>query len=375
MTRRSIPIALVSLALAACGSAQAARSPGASDRPTSTSPTTTEIPSRTSVALSPCPDSGGALPEPTGEYGVGTATLPGPAELGHLAAYYPTSDCTGARPPYLRAELADALGVDSSLLDALVVHASSDVAPLTGAPRPVVVLAPGWTSLVALSTSLATDLASHGYVVVTVDPPLGTETTTFPDDAAASRRLKTLRAVLDLLDDPAIEAFTGPLDRSHIAAGGHSYAGSIAFQLAQDDRRLVAVFDLDGVLRGAALDAPLRVPALIVATSEGSATDPSLSFVLAQSPNAVGLVVQHADHYDLTDVPALVGSLGALTASLARGEIGVAAVDITNQLVRGFLDCVIKEASVTAQPCTPSAATLAAGLTDVAPLADPPTTN
>ncbi|MFN8036659.1 MAG: hypothetical protein U0V73_12060 [Acidimicrobiia bacterium] len=349
MPDRVLPLLLLSLLLGACGSAQASRS------------TVTTVHSASPTG---CPG-GGPLPEPTGGHAVGTAALPAPAELGHLTAFYPTADCTGPRPQYLRAELADALGLDRSALDPIVVHAGSGATPLGGVARPVVVLTPGWTSLVALSTSLATDLASHGYVVVTDDPPLGTETTTFPDVDAAARRLRVLRGILDLLDDPTVEGVTGPLDRSHIAAGGHSYAGSVAFQLAQDDERLTAVFDLDGVIHGAGLAAPMRVPALIVATTGGSATDPSLAHVLGQSPHAVGIVLQRADHYDLTDVPALVTPLGALTASLAHGTIGVDAIGITNHLVRGFLDCVTSPA---AHPCLPTAETLTAGLPDAAPL-------
>lgn len=368
MSKRIVPL-VFTLALAACGSTAAARAPV-----TASAPSTSAASAPSSSEPPRCPETVGPLPAPTGEHHVGVAPLPSAAPLGHLVAFYPTADCGADHPPYLRSELADALGLDQAALSSVVVHASAGAAPLGGAPRPVVVLAPGWTSLAALSTSLASDLASHGYVVVTCDPPLGSEATTYPDASATSQRMQALSGVLDLLDDPVIAAITGPIDRTHVAAGGHSFAGSIAFRLAQDDRRLSAVFDLDGVLHGSALESPMRVPALIVATSGGSAADQSLATVLAQSPNAIGVVVDRADHYDLTDVPALVPVLGPLTASLAHGPIGPHAINVTNRLVRGFLDCITREATTTGQPCTPTAEALTRGLADAAPLHHLPTT-
>ncbi len=353
---------LMALALASCASVQVDGSP------TTRSPASAS----TSIVPEPCRDAGGPLPQPSGRHLVGTTQVHAAPELGHLNAFYPAASCTRAHPRYLRPELVQVLGLDPSALDRVVVHAGKDAKPLGGPPRPVVVIAPGWTSLVALSTSLATDLASHGYVVITTDPPLGTEISRFPDADSAERRLRALRGVLDLLDDPATESIIGPVDRSRIAAGGHSYAGSVAFELAQEDGRLAAVFDLDGVLHGAVLTAPMRAPALIVATSDGSAGDPTLGAVLSQSPDAVGIVVQRAAHFDLTDVPALVDTLGPLTATLAHGPIGAPAVRATDQLVVRFLDCVLGVASVLERSCAPSAAALAAGLVDVAPLTATP---
>jgi dienelactone hydrolase len=53
---------------------------------------------------------------------------------------------------------------------------------------------PGWGLPMALSTALAQDLASNGYVVVTVDPTFGTEdqNTLPPDTAHPGRRLEQI---------------------------------------------------------------------------------------------------------------------------------------------------------------------------------------
>lgn len=365
--KRSLPIAALALLLVACTSTSRVVSPPPATDDTLASTDPEPSPSRPER----CSDAVGPLPAPTGEHSVGTADVPGPASLGHLVAFYPVDACTAARPTYLRGDLIRALGLEPSLVDRIVVPASVDAPPSITTPRPVVVLAPGWTSMVALSTSLAIDLASHGYVVVTWDPPLGSESTTFPDAAAASARLEALGDVLDIVDGPTVEALTGPLDRSRVAAGGHSYAGSIAFQRAQSDERIAAVFDLDGVLHDSTLSSPMPVPSLIIASSGQTTDDASLSTVLAQSPLAVGVSIDDTDHYDLTDVPALASVLGTLTASLAQGTRGADAIGITNGLVQRFLDCAIGTSATDSGRCSPTSTSLIDGRPGLEPLDRP----
>lgn len=100
----------------------------------------------------------------------------------------------------------------------------------------------------ALSTTLAQDLASNGYVVVSVDPTLGTEDRSrLPADTAnPARRLDQVTAALNFATGPHIAAVAGPVDPSKLAVGGHSIAGAIAFQTSLADPRVHAVFELDG---------------------------------------------------------------------------------------------------------------------------------
>lgn len=358
------PLLMLPLLLAAC-SITTANGPAAT---TSTAPFEPDLPS--AATASPCGGGTHYLPPPSGPHRVGLAELDASQDLGHLTAYYPAANCAGAAPPYLRPEISAALALDPVKVGSIVVPAAAGAAPASGSPRAVVVLMPGWTSLVALSTSLATDLASHGYVVVTADPPLGSEVTTFPDEAAATRRLDTLSRILDLIEEPGFESIVGRVDRSRVAAGGHSYAGSVAFQLAQRDNRISAAFDLDGVLHGDAVSEPMGVPCLILAASDGSAGDPSLTEVMRRSPDAVGLVVADAGHYDLTDVPLLTVPLGPLAETLAQGRIGPEAVTVTNRVVRRFLDCAIGHPRSGLPPCRVTAESLAAGMEGVSSMAE-----
>ncbi len=170
---------------------------------------------------------------------------------------------------------------------------------------------PGWGNPMALSTALALDLASNGYVVVAVDPELGTEDGSHlpADTANPARRLDQVAAALDYVTGPDIAAVAGRIDRKKVAVGGHSIAGAIAFQTSIADARVHAVFDLDGWLHGPALTTPVKVPALMI---EASGLDPATKAVVARTTKAVTVKLAGATHLDVTDLPCLVPALGPI---------------------------------------------------------------
>jgi predicted dienelactone hydrolase len=218
---------------------------------------------------------------------------------------------------------------------------------------------PGWGNPMALSTSLAQDLASNGYVVVTVDPTLGTEDSSrLPADTAnPARRLDQVAAALDFVTGPDIAEVAGSVDPNKVAVGGHSIAGAIAFQTSLSDRRVAAVFDLDGWLHGPAVETPVTVPALMI---EASGLDAASSAVIGRTTTAVTVKLAGATHLDVTDLPCLVPALGAAAPLFGLGTIGRAGTITTNAVVLRFLDTVLKDAKP-----TPSAARLTTDLTGV----------
>ncbi|MGO4418714.1 hypothetical protein AB4Z54_08130, partial [Streptomyces sp. MCAF7] len=102
-------------------------------------------------------------------------------------------------------------------------------------PRPVVLHSPGVGEAYAPSP-LAEELASHGYVVVTI-----------LHDEDEGARAADVRFVLDQL----ISLAPGVLDLSRIGLVGRS--------ALHDDPRITAVADLDGILAAASADDP-RTP-------------------------------------------------------------------------------------------------------------------
>ncbi|MBN9747446.1 alpha/beta hydrolase [Amycolatopsis sp. A1MSW2902] len=245
------------------------------------------------------------LPSPTGPHRVGVAELhlvdrtradPWDAELGFrelmTTVFYPAADTLGYRlapqmtaaaaglfaaidVPYLHRELPRT-GVDWA---ATMTHAHTG-APAEPVRRPVVLYSPGFGDPRTLGTSVAEDLASHGYVVVTVDHPGETSEVDLPNrpprtiqelpadprtSPAVFRTMMTtrfadLRFALDALEslaagqNPDAEKRILPrdlgraLDLRRVGMYGHGAGGAAAAEVLYEDRRVDAAADLDGYL-------------------------------------------------------------------------------------------------------------------------------
>ena len=143
---------------------------------------------------------------------------------------------------------------------------------------PIVLIRAGLAAQTAAYTSLAEDLASHGYVVVGMDAPYRTIVTVLPDGSVTERlpekdadrftgpqqqevaiRLVSewssdLSVAVDHLaglnaSDPA-GRFQGRLDMQRVGILGHSLGGATALQFCHDDLRCRAGIDLDGASLG-----------------------------------------------------------------------------------------------------------------------------
>jgi predicted dienelactone hydrolase len=233
------------------------------------------------------------LPAPTGPFPIGTVPLhlidrsrPDPiAGPGHhrelmISVWYPAHDV--ARYPRAR-WLSDA--PMRALLAANGFPADTALAPLTaghlgapvrraGSPRPVVVFSHGAHDHRAHSTIIVQELASHGYVVVTVDhthdafsefpdgrlivPVIGREHSLGAPDFAAD-----IPFVLDRIEDlaagrnpdangkPLPAGLSGAPDPRRVGMFGSSKGGTATALVMGTDRRVRA---------GLSLDAPMEPP-------------------------------------------------------------------------------------------------------------------
>ncbi|GAA2760458.1 alpha/beta hydrolase [Actinopolymorpha rutila] len=191
-----------------------------------------------------------------------------------------TAAVFGALAPYQHPGLPPA-GVDWA---ATMTHAHQG-APASPARSPVLLYSPGGGDPRGFGAGLAQDLASHGFVVVTVDHPgdalvvefPGTteyradvvRTTAFREDPRSNpatfdtmigTRIADLRYVLDQMEvlaeggnpDAAGRALPTGLARTvdprRIGVYGHSAGGTTAAQTTYDDRRVNAAIDLEGYL-------------------------------------------------------------------------------------------------------------------------------
>jgi dienelactone hydrolase len=173
-------------------------------------------------------------------------------------------------------------------------HAIAD-APLEPAQPayPVLVMLPGLGPIVPDYTTIAEDLASHGYVVLGVTPTYSASVVAFPDGQIAmatpqgsipdtgvsiqeERRLLdrlitvwTSDAIfaidqLERLNADAKGAFYHRLDLFRIGVFGHSFGGATALQVCRSDPRCKAGADLDGYPYGKITPDHLAQPVLLL---------------------------------------------------------------------------------------------------------------
>ncbi len=300
-------------------------------------------------------------------------------------------------PATLRAAVARTRGpLVSTFLtrDLAKVHAHSLREPAVAPQQPaypVVILRGGASAEVWNYTTLAEDLASHGYVVVGFDAPYRTNVVVFPDGRvirrtsannpeltvgapdSAQRMNRVLGAwtgdiafVLDRLRQEnapvtapvnapedvldASRRFAGRLDLGRVGVVGHSLGGATALQFCHDDPRCTAGIDIDGAPLGTAVRDGIPRPFLFLMADHRQETDPESRQILGavQSiydrlpPDGRGLVtIPGANHFLFSDDGALLKS--HLVQRTLRA-VGVLGLDGRRQLaataedVRRFFD-------------------------------------
>jgi dienelactone hydrolase len=223
-----------------------------------------------------------SLPLSSGRYPIGTVTRiwtrphsqieSGESALRRLTVqiWYPTPTTTGKRSEY-RTERAQ--GFKSHLR---LVRTNSFVnAPILPIEKqPVVLFSPGWKGHLTQNSIQFEMLASHGFVVVSVehppaeklpadfDPSLQENLDEYPFEARL--RAEDMSFAIDQLenislDDPE-DLFTGRLDTSRLGMFGYSFGGAVAAEACWLDDRLKAGINMDGMLFGEAADAGVPKP-------------------------------------------------------------------------------------------------------------------
>ncbi|ADB34127.1 Platelet-activating factor acetylhydrolase plasma/intracellular isoform II [Kribbella flavida DSM 17836] len=344
------------------------------------------------------------LPAPTGRHQVGTTTLhladpsrPDPwnksatREL-MTTVYYPASTVHGFAPaPHLTPAAATVFGrLDAGVLHPELPSCGVDWAATTthayaGAPaaagrRPVLLYSPGGADPRTIGTSLAVDLASHGYVVVTLDHPGETSEVDFPGrpprtievtpavqtDPVLNRLMMTTRFadtrfVLDQLERlaaghhpdashrPLPRGLHRALDLRRVGVYGHSAGGATAAQAMYQDRRIDAAVNLEGYLDLA--DGSLHPiaqhgtdrPLLLVGTDgfRDARFDRTWSAMLAHDGPVRRVELRQSRHWVFTDYAAFAPQLvaaGLMTPAERTSLIGdhPRAIPVVRAVVRRF---------------------------------------
>lgn len=254
------------------------------------------------------------IPAATGPYHVGTAIVhlvdnsrrenylhdPNARRELNIQLWYPTDAIQGKHAPYRR---VGETTFTSRYQSAIATDAFED-APMAAprGPNPIVLFNPAWNGLRTQDTFATMDLASHGFVVISIDHTYNAIRTAFPDGRivlaqsgdlddfnreSAERlfergngELQTQVAdnsfVLDTLQHWNLDAaspYHGMLDLARVGVMGHSFGGSVAIQTAISDPRVRSAINMDGWVFGDFIHAGLNKPLLQMIDDEPFPTE------------------------------------------------------------------------------------------------------
>ncbi len=349
-----------------------------------------------------------SLPTPTGSFTVGRAIydwtddatsdtlapLPGTKRELLVWIWYPsTAGQSVAMDDYVPAPMRAVAGPSGGVLKLLTrdlskvrAHSSRDSEVSSESQSyPVVIMRAGASAEVWNYSTLAEDLASHGYVVVGFDAPYRTKVVVFPDGRVMRRRPennpeycegqghaqqaecvnKVLTAwtadsafVLDRLErlnsSDVFGKFMGRLDLMRVGVFGHSFGGATAAQFCHDDPRCKAGIDLDGQPFGRVVREGLHQPFMFVLSDEIYSSDPEARRVLADVQSIydrlppdgrLRIAIRGANHFLFSDDGALLKSHIVLRTLRLLGIVGIGGrrqLGVTAYCLHSFFDLYLK---------------------------------
>jgi dienelactone hydrolase len=351
------------------------------------------------------------LPPPTGPFTVGRviydwkddgkldafAPVPGTGRELLVWIWYPSGAVQSvAKEDYLPAQMRAAAGSAGGPLrfltrDLSKVHAHSTANPdvsLQQRSYPVVIMRAGASAEVWKYSTLAEDLASHGYVVVGFDAPYRTNVVVFPDgrvmrriwennpehcevqeqaqQASCVSKLLTgwtadIAFVLDRLEQlnasDSSGKFTGRLNMTRVGVFGHSFGGATAAQFCHDDSRCKAGIDVDGQPFGSVVRDGLHLPFMFLLSEEIHSSDAGTRQVLVNIQSIydrlpldgrLRITIRGANHFLFSDDAVLRSHIVLRTLRM----LGIVGIDgrrqlaVTTYCVHSFFDAYLKGTNV-----------------------------
>ena len=221
------------------------------------------------------------LPLPTGPYCAGTQSfeINDPTRPEQSAwwgarkfmvqAYYPSSSTQIKNTPYMPETL------ENGKIENITLYAHAELNALIAikGPYPIIIMQPGLGGVRQAHTILCEDLASHGYVVFSLDHPFVASFVRFKDGSIITPPLLTMWKVNNNRDyrytwfEKAVQtscqdidlfleklpqfnksAFQNQLDLSKIGLMGHSFGGNVSLREGFKNPTIKAIIDVDSKL-------------------------------------------------------------------------------------------------------------------------------
>ena len=331
-----------------------------------------------------------ALPSPSGPHAVGTAShaLTDGDRPSHLLSdvsgrelfiklWYP-ADCKDGEPERLWAQFRDIPNLPLPLRGLLWWFRNNETNSVNGTPfagieRPrLVIYNHGLISFASENTSLAEDLASHGFIVIAIEhraqlaefQALNRAQAKEKRRQDAARQKALLKAAPAERADMARAYYEDAENTNRIVAGrasdtafvlrhlkevlasvpgldpdtiskevslvGLSLGGAVATECAKSDQRTTSIVNLDGGLYGSRIGAPIPQPYLMMYSSASEGINDTLLPEAARRVTPPG-----SKHLNYHDISAL---MPVLRLTGATGKTDAAAfIEYRNQQVREFL--------------------------------------
>ncbi|EGR48281.1 uncharacterized protein TRIREDRAFT_48599, partial [Trichoderma reesei QM6a] len=179
---------------------------------------------------------------------------------------------------------------------------------------PLVLFDPGFGESRLIYGAMARSLASHGYVVVTVDHPFDAPAVQFPDgsiiqgvdlddsniEVLQKVRTDDITFIINQLTNstitkPLLADFPGTINASHLAIWGHSFGGCTAASVLHSDNRVLGGLDLDGMLINPVLSTGISKPFILAGRKGHSTEDPSWNEFWPRVKGGDGMEIGVAD--------------------------------------------------------------------------------
>ena len=251
---------------------------------------------------------------------------------------------------------------------------------------PVVLMRAGLAALTTDYSSLAEDLASHGYVVAGFDAPYRSFVVVFPDGRVIARAPQNnadlvsgseqehlanqlvqawsadMGFALDQLErlnksDPS-GRFMARLDVERVGVFGHSLGGAEALQFCHDDSRCKAGIDVDGAPLGSVIGEGVTQPFMfLLSDHRGESADAQTPEAIRQaganirsiydrlpSDRRLEIVIQGANHYMFSD-GAMLKSPVAMRVMRTLGIVpltGRRQIAVTAHYISTFFDVYLQ---------------------------------
>lgn len=231
---------------------------------------------------------------------------------------------------------------------------------------PVVFMRAGLAALTTDYTSLAEDLASHGYIVVGFDAPYRTTVVVLPKGRVITRAPQNnadlvggskqedlakhlvqawtsdMSFALDHLErlntSDTSGKFLGRLDMQRVGVFGHSLGGATALQFCHDDSRCKAGIDVDGAPLGSVIEEGVNQPFMFLMSDHSSEPDAETRPVLANirsvynklpHDSRLHILIRGSNHFMFSDRGAML--MSPLFMRLIR-TLGIVHIDGRRQL-------------------------------------------